>query len=99
MLEYFIDVQDTARLHVAAAIHPDVVSERIFGFAEPQNGDTMLDILRKLYPAKTFPENFQAGQDLSEVLPRARAEALLQDMGRDGWTSLEDSVRWNTEDL
>lgn len=99
MLEYFIDVQDTARLHVAAAIHPDVVSERIFGFAEPQNGDTMLDILRKLYPAKTFPENFQVGQDLSEVVPRARADALLRDMGRDGWTSLEDSVRWNTEDL
>ena len=98
-IEYFIDVQDTARLHVAAAIHPDVVSERIFGFAEPQNGDAVLEILRKTYPSRTFPGNFQAGRDLNQVVPRARAESLLRDMGREGWTSLDDSVRWNTEDL
>ncbi|KAH7018043.1 uncharacterized protein B0I36DRAFT_335213 [Microdochium trichocladiopsis] len=97
--QYFVDVQDTARLHVAAAIHPEVVSERIFAFAEPVSGDALLDILRKMYPHKTFPENFQPGRDLNEIVPRARAEKLLRDMGQDGWTSLEQSVRWNTEDL
>lgn len=97
--QYFVDVQDTARLHVAAAIHPDVVSERIFGFAEPVNGDQLLEILREMYPEKTFPENFQSSKDLSEIVPRTRAESLLKDMGQAGWTSLKDSVRWNTEDL
>lgn len=37
MAEWFIDVQDDARLHVAAITNGDVSNERIFGFAEPFN--------------------------------------------------------------
>lgn len=33
-IELFINVQDRARLHVAALIYPDIVNERTFGFAE-----------------------------------------------------------------
>lgn len=94
-----MDVQDVALLHVAAAIHPGVESERIFAFAEPENGDTLLAILRKLYPDRSFPANFQSDQDLSNIVPRKRAEEILRDMGKDGWTSLEESVRRNTKDL
>ncbi|KAK6856496.1 aldehyde reductase [Apiospora arundinis] len=98
--QYFVDVQDDALLHVAAAIHPGVASERVFAFAEPVNGDDILAILRRLYPARTFPANFQSEKDLSEIVPRKRAEELLRDMGKeDGWTSLEESVRRNTADL
>ncbi|TGJ84767.1 hypothetical protein E0Z10_g3951 [Xylaria hypoxylon] len=98
--EYFVDVQDTALLHVAAAIHPGVESERVFSFAEPVNGDSMLAILRKLYPDRTFPENFQGDKDLSDIVPRKRASELLRDMGKpEGWTSLEESIKRNTEDL
>lgn len=100
MAEYFVDVQDTALLHVAAAIHPDVNSERVFAFAETVNGDGLLAILRKLYPTRTFPVDFQAEKDLSTIVPRERAEELLRDMGKvGGWTSLEESVRRNTEDI
>lgn len=99
LAEYFVDVQDDALLHVAAAIHPGVQSERVFAFAEPVNGDAILAILRKLYPGRTFPADFQAEKDLNEIVPRARAEQLLRDMGKDGWTSLEESIRRNTEDL
>jgi nucleoside-diphosphate-sugar epimerase len=35
--EWFVDVQDCARLHVACLINPDVQNERIFAFAEPFN--------------------------------------------------------------
>ncbi|KAH6651597.1 aldehyde reductase [Truncatella angustata] len=97
--QYFVDVQDDALLHVAAAIHPGVESERIFAFAEPVNGDSILSILRKLYPQRTFPDDFQAEKDLSEIIPRKRAEQLLLDMGKDGWTSLKESIHNNTEDL
>ncbi|GIJ91135.1 hypothetical protein Asppvi_010100 [Aspergillus pseudoviridinutans] len=97
--QYFVDVQDDALLHVAAAIHPGVQSERLFAFAKPVNGDTVLAILRKLYPSRSFPSNFQAEEDLSEIVPRKRAEALLREMGREGWTSLEESIKRNTEDL
>lgn len=97
--EYFVDVQDDALLHVAAAVHPGVASERVFAFAAPVNGDALLAALRRLHPGRGFPADFQAERDRSDVVPRARAEALLRDMGKDGWTSLEESVRRNTEDL
>ncbi|KAF6823073.1 aldehyde reductase protein [Colletotrichum plurivorum] len=99
LVEYFVDVQDDALLHVAAMIHPDVQSERVFAFAEPVNGDRVLAVLRKLYPGRSFPANFQSEEDLNEIVPRARAERLLRDMGKDGWTSLEESVKRNTEDI
>lgn len=98
-LEYFVDVQDNALLHVAAAIHPGVESERVFAFAEAVNGDRILAILRQLYPDRAFPADFQSEKDLSDIVPRKRAEALLQDMGKGGWTSLEESVKRNTEDI
>ncbi|KZL73957.1 aldehyde reductase [Colletotrichum tofieldiae] len=97
--QHFVDVQDSGVLHVAAAIHPDVKGERIFGFAETFNWDKILDILRKQNPDRVFIENFQREDDLSEIKTRARAEQLLRDLGRPGWTSLEDSIMMNTEDL
>ncbi|GIK00982.1 hypothetical protein Aspvir_005012 [Aspergillus viridinutans] len=97
--QYFVDVQDDALLHVAAVIHPGVQFERVFAFAEPVNGDSVLAILCKLYPSRSFPANFQAEEDLSEIVPWKRAQALLREMGRDGWTSLEQSIKRNTEDL
>ncbi|KAI1385488.1 aldehyde reductase [Hypoxylon trugodes] len=97
--QYFVDVQDNALLHVAAAIHPGVESERIFAFAEPVNGDKLLAILRQLYPDRQFPANFQGEEDLSEIVPRKRAEVLLRDMGKSGWTTLEESVKINTQDI
>ncbi|KXJ87299.1 hypothetical protein Micbo1qcDRAFT_179171 [Microdochium bolleyi] len=75
---YFIDVRDTARLHVAAAVLPGVKSERIFGFADTFNGNLLLLILRKLYLDMTFPDASLGGQDLSDIVPRARAEQLLR---------------------
>ncbi|KAL1618927.1 hypothetical protein SLS56_010344 [Neofusicoccum ribis] len=97
--EYFVDVQDDAILHVAAVIHPEVENERVFAFSEPCNGDGILEVLRKLYPDRKFPKNFQSTKDLSIIVPRARAKKLLKDMGKSEWTSLEDSIRMNTEDI
>ncbi|CCC07169.1 hypothetical protein SMACR_01192 [Sordaria macrospora] len=97
--QYYVDVQDDALLHVAAAILPEVQSERIFAFAETINGDGILDVFRRLYPTRSFASPFQAGEDLSEIVPRQRAEDLLRKMGKDGWTGLEQSIKWNTEDL
>ncbi|KAK7967172.1 uncharacterized protein PG986_001449 [Apiospora aurea] len=97
--QYFVDIQDVALLHVAATINPTVVSERIFAFAEPVNGDGILAILRKMYPDRSFPADFQGERDLSDVVLRKRAEELLRGTGKNGWTSLEESIRRNTVDL
>ena len=90
--EYFVDVQDIGRLHVAAAILKKVQRQRIFGFAARYNWDEILGILRDLEPRKVFPKNFSGGQDPNEIVARPKAEQLLRDLGRDGWTTLEETI-------
>ncbi|KAH7043771.1 hypothetical protein B0J12DRAFT_578336 [Macrophomina phaseolina] len=97
--QQYTDVEDAAWLHVVAAIHPDVRSERIFGSADSLHFDDILEWMRKQYPDHKLPENFMKGYDLTEWKPRARAEALLRDIGRPGFTSLEDSVQKNLEGI
>jgi nucleoside-diphosphate-sugar epimerase len=92
-IEFFVDVNDNALLHVAALIHPDVQNERLFAFSEPYNWNTVLAILRKLYPQRTFPDDLPGlGKDLSHP-PKDRAESLLKTLGAPGWKSLEQSLK------
>jgi hypothetical protein len=93
-LEYFIDVQDTARLHVLALLDPKVQSSRLFPFAHALNWTDIIGILRKSQPDNDKipdpPEN--EGRDLSFIKPRKRAEQLLQSFfGRPGWTPVEET--------
>ncbi|KAB2574784.1 NAD-dependent epimerase/dehydratase [Lasiodiplodia theobromae] len=97
--QHFVDVEDAGWLHVAAAIHPDVKSERIFGVSEPYQFNKILAWMRKNYPDHKFPEDFMQGHDLTEWKPRSRAEALLKEMGQPGFTTLEASVQKNLEGL
>ncbi|KAF7536253.1 hypothetical protein G7054_g4640 [Neopestalotiopsis clavispora] len=97
--KFYVDVQDVALLHVAAAISPGVQNERIFAFAGAFNCDDILAILRRQNPDRVFVDDFQSQRDYTEVVPRARAEQILQDMGRAGWTSLAESILMNTEEL
>ncbi|TEA10824.1 Aldehyde reductase 2 [Colletotrichum sidae] len=97
--QYFIDVEDTALLHVAGAVLPDVEGERIFGFGEAFNYDKVLDILRRQNPGRTFHDNYEGSEYLFDVEPRGRAEELLKRVGGHGWTSLEESLLRNTEEV
>ncbi|WAO87457.1 Epimerase domain-containing protein [Fusarium falciforme] len=97
--QYYINVQDTGRLHVAAAVFDHIKERRIFGFAGRFNWDEILDILRKVAPNKEFPANFSSGSDANEIKPRAEAEQLLRDLGRPGWVSLEETVLANVSDV
>jgi hypothetical protein len=93
-------VQDNARLHVAALTHPDVQSERIFAYAAPYTWRGVQRAVQRLYPDKTFPRDIEEAElDTSKIIPAPRAEALLKEMGRPGWTSLGETVMMNTEDL
>jgi hypothetical protein len=55
-------------------------------------------LLRKIRPNHKWVEDFTDGtiRDLSEI-PNERGTELLKAMGRNGWTSLEDSLRMNLE--
>ncbi len=94
--QWMVDVKDTARLHVAALIDPEVENERILAFAYPFNCNDILACLRKLYPDKEFPNNIEDdSRDLSK-LDNRRGEELLKKFGRPGWTGLEESIQENT---
>lgn len=97
--QWMVNVKDTARLHVAALIDPEVENERILAFAYPFNCNDILQCFRKLYPDKKFPNNIEDNtRDLSK-LDNRRGEELLKKFGRPGWTSLEESIRENTAGL
>jgi len=95
ILEWFVDVRDTARLHIAALIFPDVKNERIFAFAEPFNYDDIFKIIEEVRPGHKLPENTHnpEDRDLSEVSEKPRAEELLKRFGRSGFASLHDTVK------
>ena len=94
--QWMVDVKDTARLHVAALIDPEVENERILGFAYPFKCNDILACLRRLYPDREFPHDIEDdSMDLSKVDNR-RGEELLKKFGRPGWTGLEESIRENT---
>ncbi|KAH7274693.1 hypothetical protein MRS44_007048 [Fusarium solani] len=97
--QYFVNVQDSARLHVAAALFADVKDERIFAFAGRFSWDTILDIFRKAEPNRKFADNFSSGDDPNEIQPRARAEQLLRELGEPGWVSLEQTILELVEQL
>jgi len=91
--QYYVNVQDNARLHVGALVLPEIREERLFAFAHPFNWNDILAIFRRLYPDRSFVEDFpDLGRDMSKVA-NAKAETILAHFGQQGWTSLEDSVR------
>ncbi|KAJ6171418.1 hypothetical protein N7470_000485 [Penicillium chermesinum] len=98
-LEHFVDVEDTALLHVAAAVLPHVQGQRIFAFADEFSWDRTLSVMRKIDPTRNLPEEFSDGQgQWNVIVASSKAEKLLQELGRPGWTRFEDSVAANVRD-
>lgn len=92
-IEWFIDVEDTGKLHAIALLDPEVKSERIFGFASVYTWTEIIGMIQKLRPNAQLPsppEN--EARDISTIIPAKRAEELLQKFYGKGWTSLEDSI-------
>lgn len=90
--QYFINVRDDAKLHVAALVDPACNGDRIFGFAAPYSWNSILAALRKLEPGKNFGADKDTGEDLSQV-PNAEAEALLKKHYGHGFFSLEETIK------
>lgn len=95
-----MNVEDTARLHVAALLDPKIQSERIFATAGQFNWADVIAIMRRLRPNNSnipdAPNNDRCRFDF--VLSK-RAEQILLDFFGSGWVSLEDSVAQGIADL
>ncbi|OQO11810.1 hypothetical protein B0A48_03537 [Cryoendolithus antarcticus] len=92
--DWFINVDDDAKLHVAALLDSEAAGKRLFAFAAPFTWNDVLAILRKLEPGKKLIEDRDLGEDLSEI-PNGEAEALLRKHYGYGWTGLEETIKQN----
>ncbi|CRG91954.1 Aldehyde reductase 2 [Talaromyces islandicus] len=100
--QWWVSVEDDARLHVIALLDPDVTSERIFACAEPFTWTQIYRIFKGLRPENDKipnpPEN--EGPTLLRVKPSGRAEQLLKKFyGQTGWQSLKDSLSDGIDDI
>lgn len=91
--QYFIDIEDTALLHLAALTQPDVQNERILGFVEPYSYNKILDIFRKIAPERKFAENVDEILDQGTVDDARALELLKRVKNGEGWTPLEESIK------
>jgi len=85
-------VEDTVLLHIAALVLPGVKNERIFSMAHRFDWNEILDIFKKNYPDHKFLDSLpDVGRDMVTI-PNERGVELLRQMGRPGWTSLEEAI-------
>ncbi|KAF2828748.1 NAD(P)-binding protein [Ophiobolus disseminans] len=92
--QYFIDVRDTAKLHLAALLDADTAGERLWGFAERFNWNDVLALFRKVWPERQFPKDLEGlGVDESIADTEGALGALRRVYGLEGWRGLEGAVR------
>ncbi|KAK4897573.1 hypothetical protein LTR27_004717 [Elasticomyces elasticus] len=90
---WFVNVQDTARLHVFTLLDLECNGERILAFAVPFNGNDVLAALQKLYPDYKFWNDMPGqGKDITEV-PTEDAEKSLQKHYNRGFPGLEETLK------
>jgi hypothetical protein len=91
--EYYIDVRDCARLHVAGLLDATIRNERIFGFVHEFNWTDAIALFRRLRPDNKKIPDAPANEwrDESDVKPRHRAAEILRSFWGKEWTGFEES--------
>ncbi|KAI1755703.1 putative aldehyde reductase 2 [Xylaria castorea] len=103
-LAYYIDVEDCARLLVAALALSSVKSERIFAYYSNGTWNDLRHKVRELFPDRpdiVTGEDFTVeGRDLSTAHePIQRAKRILQEVGQQGFVSEDDMLRKFVESM
>ena len=97
---HFVNADDTARLHLAAAVLDESLSDqRIFAFADQFNWNDVIDSMARIRPDKklSVERDPSLGRDLTQV-PKEQSVALLKKwFGQEGYTGLDESIRQNLE--
>lgn len=93
-----VNVKDVAAVHYAAAVDPDVKSQRIITAVQKFNWNMILDILRRSYPDRKFRDDFPGVEGLQgENLDCELGLSLLKKWAGRSWISLEESIRETVE--
>jgi len=90
---FYVDVKDTARIHVAALVEPDVQNERLWSLADVYTLNEILGILRNFPNNSKIPKDIEGlGEPTKLIVDNSRSTELLKRQGRSGWVSLKDSL-------
>ncbi|KAF5717021.1 NAD dependent epimerase dehydratase family [Fusarium globosum] len=91
--QWYVDVEDTALLHLAALTLDDVNNERLLAFGGRYCWTVILEILHRRFPGKVLLKNVkESAVDAGEVDNKRSAE-VLRKMGKlEGFTGLEQTL-------
>ncbi|KAL7935932.1 NAD(P)-binding protein [Trichoderma chlorosporum] len=91
--QWYVDVEDTALLHLGALTLDDINGERLLAFAGQYSWTQILDILHRCYPGKIKLKSVdEAAVDAGEVNNERSIEVLKKMGKKQGFTSLEDTL-------
>lgn len=91
--QHYVNVTDTALLHVAALLEEDVVGERLLACAGPFNFNETVALMEKLGDGSRRWERIENTDRDLKTVDSTRALELLRRYGRPGFTGLEESLR------
>jgi len=88
--QWYVDVRDCALVHLRVLSSPEVANKRIWTVAGPWGWNTILDILRKNFPGKSFPPDVEAPDKGPTSQLRIEHDLATKLVGK--WIGLEKSV-------
>ncbi|EEA21906.1 NAD dependent epimerase/dehydratase, putative [Talaromyces marneffei ATCC 18224] len=93
---WYVDVEDTALLHLAALTRDDMYDERLLAFAGRYSWTQILEILHRRFPGriglKALPLDGSEVVDAGQVDNRRSIQVLKMTGKKEGFTSLEDML-------
>lgn len=96
---FYGDVKDIALIHVAAVLDPEVKNARLQSWGHSSHWNEILAIMRRLRPQKEFVDDYPDPYHLKVSVDQTESVDLLRKWsdkpGKNGWTSLEESVSEN----
>ncbi|GES60047.1 NAD(P)-binding protein [Aspergillus terreus] len=91
--QWAVDVEDAARSCSISLLDPAVKSERLFAMAETLDPEGMALILRDIQPNNKFiPDAPKTQLPRVDILPRERANDLLREFGRKGFSTIKEAL-------
>ncbi|KAF2679911.1 NAD(P)-binding protein [Lentithecium fluviatile CBS 122367] len=90
--QWYVDVRDAARLHVAGTVLAGVEGDRIYGFAETWAWLGVAGVIEREMGCKMPIQLKDKRKDLTTPVTRDLNEGHLKQLGLNGWIPFEESV-------
>ncbi|KAH6844762.1 hypothetical protein B0I37DRAFT_416348 [Chaetomium sp. MPI-CAGE-AT-0009] len=90
---HLINLEDCGLLHLAALTMDKMRGERVLAAADAFKFSDVLDVMKKLDPARSLPEPFDDELGVKATVEKSRCKELLAKLGKSEPTGLEESIK------